>query len=105
MQKLSVCEFRNHLNATPHHRIIFDSVNQDADDTDETMRIKLDFDSIIINLNPNTISLKSKHSSVWFYKVKYVESEEQSLLGAVYNVVCGDSYPEAATKSYRIVVA
>lgn len=105
MQKMSVCEFKNQLSTTPPHRVIFDSINWDSDDTDETMRINLDFESIKIYLNPNTIFLKSPYSSVWLRKVKYIESEDDSMLGEAYNVVCGGSCPDAPVKSYRIVVA
>lgn len=105
MQKISVCEFKKHLNTTPPHRVIFDSINQDFDETNETMRIKVEFDNIIINLNPNTIFLHSPLSALWFRKVQYIEIGEPSLLGAVYNVVCGDLSPDAGTKSYTIIVA
>ena len=105
-KKLSVCEFRNHVYTASPSSFIFDTVNQDPPGgTNETIRMKLSFDNVIINLNPNTIFLKSPYASVWFQNVKYVERDEQSLLGAVYNIVCGDPCSDTCTRSYRIIMA
>ena len=104
MQKLSVCEFKNLVNETQCHRIIFDSSNQDSCYPDETLSIKLVFDNIKVFMNPNTICLSSPNSSMWMKGVKYITKGRYSLLGDIYHVVCESSNPELTTMSHTIVI-
>lgn len=105
MQKLSFREFKNYCDKLSHCRFIFDSVNQDWCTVGETMKIKHDFDNLKISFNPNTVHLCSSLGKLIFERVKYIEMCEQSMLGAVFNIVCGDSSTNTCDKSYTIIVA
>lgn len=101
MQKLSVREFKNLCDQKSNRKFIFDSVNQNWCKVGETMKIKLEFDNFVISFNPNTVRLRSPAGEVVFERVRYIEECEPSLLGDVFNIVCGF----ARAKSYTIIVA
>lgn len=105
MQKLSVREFRDFCVKLPQYHIIFDSVNQDWCTVGDTMKIKHDFDSVKISFNPNTIYLCSPFGTMRLERVKRVEMDEPSMLGAVFTIVCGDFSTNNNDKSYTIIVA
>lgn len=105
MQKLSVREFGDFCAQLPQKRIIFDSVNQDWCAVENTMKIKHYFDNIKISFNPNTVFLCSSLGTTRFERVKYIVIDEPSLLGAVFTIVCGDSFTKDKDKSYTLIVA
>lgn len=105
MQKLSVREFKDFCGQQQNLRIILDSVNQNWATVRDTMKIKAVFDSVKISFNPNTVYLCSPLGTIRFDRVKYVEMDEPSLLGAVFSVVCGDISTTDNDKSYTIIVA
>lgn len=104
MQKLSIREFKNFCDKLSHCRFIFDSVNQGWCTVGETMKIKAVFDNLIISFNPNTVHLCSSLYELIFERVKHIEMCEPSMLGAVFNIVCGDSSTNKNDKSYTIIV-
>lgn len=105
MQRLSVLEFKSFCEEMSQHCFIFDSVNQDWSTIDETMKIKQNYDKVKISFNPNTIYLYSSFGKLIFERVKYIEIGEPSLLGIVFNIVCGDFLTNKNNKSYTIIVA
>ena len=105
MQKLSLREFKDFYNKQRNPHIIFDSVNQNWASTEDTMKIKAVFDTVKINFNPNTICLYSSIlDTIKFSRVKYVEMGEPSLLGLVFDVVCGDVLTTDNDKNYTIIL-
>lgn len=102
MQKMSVWEFKNFCdNMSPKpQKYIFYTGNQDRDIEEGTLRIKLRFDEIQINFNPNTIYLKSGRDFLSFETVKYIKYLEKTPIGEVFSIVCGG---ENFEKSFTIV--
>lgn len=81
-------------------RIIFDSENQKWSEAGDTLRIKSDFDTIKFAYNPNTVTLSSNTAEITFARVRYVVIRTPSVLGEVYDIVCGDS----PLKPYTIII-
>ena len=58
----------------------------------------------IISFNPNIISLLSSNGIVSFERVKYIKDYEESVLGRVFGVVCGNCTDDNQDRTYTIVV-
>lgn len=106
MQKLSLREFKDFYSNQSNPHIIFDSVNQNWTTTKDTMCIKAVFDNIKINFTPNTICLYSSNfNTIQFSRVKYIEMDEPSMLGFVFNIICGDKLTINDDKCYTLIIS
>lgn len=97
MHELSVREFKKYCDRTKILCIIFDTDNQKWSKIEHNLRMKLVFDNVSINYNPNTICLSSSSSRIYLDRVKRIKQCEESLLGDVFDIVCSD-------KTYTLIV-
>ena len=104
MKKLSLPEFRDYCGAHPFDRIIYSSANQTQRSIDATTSANFVFNRMIMTFNPNIIHLKSGENSLRLNKVKAIRlSDEESLLGKVFTVICGDSISKNNDKEYTLI--
>lgn len=104
MRRISLPEFRDYFGEYPFERIIYSSDNQIQHSIDATISANFVFNSMIMTFNPNIIYLKSGENSLRLNKVKAVRlSDEESLLGKVFIVVCGDSFNKNNDKEYTLI--
>ena len=104
MKKLSLPEFRDYCGAHHFNRIIYSSVNQTQHSIDATTSANFVFNRMIMTFNPNIIHLKSGENSLSLNKVKAIRlSDEESLLGKVFTVICGDSISKNNDKEYTLI--
>ena len=104
MKKLSLPEFRDYCGAQHFNRIIYSSVNQTQRSIDATTSANFVFNRMIMTFNPNIIHLKSGENSLSLNKVKAIRlSDEESLLGKVFTVICGDSISKNNDKEYTLI--
>lgn len=104
MKKLSLPEFRDYCGAHHFNRIIYSSVNQTQRSIDATTSANFVFNRMIMTFNPNIIHLKSGENSLSLNKVKSIRlSDEESLLGKVFTVICGDSISKNNDKEYTLI--
>lgn len=100
MQNLSIKEFKNYCLDVSANKYIFLTDNQQLGMQDKTCDLELEFKQMKINFNPNSIYLKSDHSSMSIKRIKYIQVDEKSVLGDVFTIVCGDNSKD---KSYTII--
>ena len=104
MKKLSLPEFKDYYCAHAFDKIIYSSVNQAWYSIDTTISANFVFNNMIMAFNPNIIYLKSGENSLSLNKVKVIRlHEEESLLGKVFTVVCGDSLCQNNNKEYTLI--
>lgn len=104
MKKLSLPEFKDYCCSHTFDKIIYSSVNQVWYSIDNAISADFVFDKMIMTFNPNIIYLKSEDNSLSLKKVKAVKlHEDESLLGKVFTVVCGDSFSQNNNKEYTLV--
>lgn len=104
MKKLSLPEFRDYCGAHHFNRIIYSSANQTQRSVDATTSANFVFNRMIMTFNPNIIHLKSGENSLSLNKVKAIRlSDEESLLGKVFTVICGDSLNKNNDKEYTLI--
>ena len=104
MKKLSLSEFRDYCGALSYGKIIFSTDNQSWNSIDSTVSTKLEFNNMLITFNPNVIYLKDNKNSMRFKKVKSIKiHEEDSILGKVFTVVCGDLHTKLNDKEYTLI--
>lgn len=104
MQKLSLSEFRDYCGTHQFDRIIYSSSNQTQRNIDDITSLNFVFNRMIMTFNPNIIYLKNGENSLRLNKVKAIRlSEEESLLGKVFTVICGDSFSENDDKEYTLI--
>ena len=104
MKKLSLQEFRDYCGAHHYDRIIYSSANQTQHSIDATTSANFVFNRMIMTFNPNIIHLKSGENYLRLNKVKAVSlSDEESLLGKVFTVVCGDSFNKNNDREYTLI--
>ena len=104
MKKLSLSEFRDYCGSLSYGKIIFSTDNQSWNSVDSTISTELEFNNMLITFNPNMIYLKDRKISIRFKKVKAVKlHEENSILGKVFTVVCGDLHTKLNDKEYTLI--
>ena len=104
MKKLSLPEFKDYCCAHTFDKIIYSSVNQVWYSIDTTISANFVFNNMIMTFNPNIIHLKSEENSLSLKKVKVIRlHDEESLLGKVFTVVCGDSFCSNNNKEYTLI--
>ncbi len=104
MQNLSVREFKNVCDTLSPSKFIFTSENQQWDKVNHTIKVSLSFKIMLIAFNPNTICFKNADNALCLERVKYIRvNDENSLIGAVFTIVCGDFSSSDSDVSYTIV--
>lgn len=102
MQNLSVREFKNVCDTLSPKQFIFLSENQDWSRVDHTIKVKLTFKIMMIAFNPNAICLQSSTDYLCLDRVKSIKMNE-SILGLVFTVICGDSGSNSNDVAYTII--
>lgn len=104
MENLSVREFKKVCDALSPKQFIFSSENQFWDKVEHTAKVKLTFTIMLIAFNPNAICLKNKDDFLRLDRVKSIKmSDEKSILGAVFTIICGDLSNNLNDVAYTII--
>lgn len=91
MQNLSMQEFKKMFELSPSSEFIFSSENQSWNIKESALSAKLTFTAMVVVFNPNTIYFKNSTDCICFNRVKRVDvSDNKSILGTVFTIVCGD---------------
>lgn len=105
MSNLSVREFKEVCDTLSAKQFIFSSENQPWNRVEHTIKAKLTFTIMLIALNPNSICFKNNDNTLYLERVKgVVMSDEKSVLGEVFTIICGDSVNDLNDVSYTIIV-
>lgn len=104
MEKISLIDFKNYCSKIQVHKYIFDTDNQLWDKFESTIRSKVEFSTMRITFNPNTVFLRSGTDFIKFERVKYIIFNEKSLLGTVFTFVCGNKSDTIKDVFYTIIV-
>ena len=107
MKKISLSEFRDYCADRHFNNFIFSSENQARRSVESSISMSLKFNTIKFVFNPNIIYLKNIYNDDFLKlnRVKVIKiSEESSLLGEVFTVVCGDSSEESNDKEYTLIL-
>lgn len=106
MENLSVREFMKVCDSLSPKQFIFSSENQAWNKVEHTIKMKLTFTMMLIALNPNVIFLKNDENNfLYLDRVKIVKtSDEDSVLGDVFTIICGDSANSLNDVEYTIIV-
>lgn len=101
---LSVREFKEVCDALSLKQFIFSTENQAWNKVEHTIKAELTFTVMVIAFNPNAIFLKNSTNYLCFDRVKSIKmSDEKSLLGAVFTIICGDSGNNSNDVTYTII--
>lgn len=105
MKKLSLSEFKQTCTTISPKQFIFFSDNQAQREDISHVKARLVFSAIQIAFNPNMICFKNGNNDyLCLAKVKGVEVDsEKSLLGTIFNIVCGDLYNDSNDIIYTII--
>lgn len=105
MKKLSLSEFKRTCTTISPTQFIFSSENQVQKGEANNVKVRLIFSAIHIAFNPNIICFKNSNNDyLCLSRVKGVEMEsEKSLLGTVFNVICGNLYNDFNDSVYTIL--
>ena len=104
MKNLSVREFKKVCDALSPKQFIFYSENQSWDKVEHTIKVKLTFTIMLIAFNPNAICFKNKDDFFHMDGVKSIKmSDEKSILGAVFTIICGDLDNDSNDVAYTII--
>lgn len=104
MKKLSMTEFKKTCELLSPDKFIFASENQKWNNAGTTIKANLFFNNMIMAYNPNSICFKGDGGSLQLDRVKSINmSEEDSLLGTVFTVICGDCFSDSHNTFYTII--
>lgn len=92
MKNLSVREFKEYCDKHNPRCFIYDTDNQKWSKVEDTLRIKLVFDKIKINFNPNIIYLSSDSETISFDRIIVVIDCGTTVIGRIFDVVCPDKH-------------
>ncbi len=103
-KRVSVREFQGICSEKPPKQILYCSENQEWYRVSNPAKFSLSFCDIKTLENPNTIYLRAKENIVYFDRVRYIDvDDEQTVLGRVFVVTCGDSKAKEAEKKYTLI--
>lgn len=95
MKKLSLLEFKEHINDIHVNTFIFSMGNQRWKSIEDTVNLELVFKEIIITFSPNTVFFTDGKNTMSFCSVKSVKiSDKPCPLGEVFTLVCGSGFSE-----------
>ena len=101
---MSVGELKRYYEGRSVRRILFCTENQSWDKVEHTAKVKLTFTIMLIAFNPNAICLKNKDDFLRLDRVKSIKmSDEKSMLGAVFTIICGDLGNNSNDVAYTII--
>jgi len=104
MKFLSVGEFKGLCNKLSPNEFVITSDNQ-MDVSECGMKYSIVFNSIAIHTNPSSIFLKSQNGSyIKLDRVKHIKKCEDSLLGKVFDIICGGFTDLDKEFSYTMIV-
>lgn len=104
MQNLSVREFKNMCDTLSPKQFIFLSENQPWNKVEHTIKVKLTFKIMLIAFNPNAICFKNSDDFICLDRVKRIKmSDEKSMLGTIFTIICGDLNNNFNDVSYTII--
>lgn len=104
LSNLSIRDFKEMCNGLSLQRFIFCSDNQSWSEVENTVKVKMTFSIMLIAFNPNTICFKNNDNFLCFDKVKNIElRNEESMLGTVFTIVCGDIDTSCNDTSYTMI--
>lgn len=105
MKNLSVREFKEECDSLSPKQFIFSSENQVWERIEHTAKLKMVFSVMMIAFNPNVIWLEGSDCHLCLDGVKSIKkSEERSILGEVFTIVCGDLRTAINDVEYTIIV-
>lgn len=103
-KKLSVHELKVFCEENPPSQITYYTENQNM--AYGPCKLRLHFQNVLINENPNLIYLRSGESSVCFTQVRWVEIDtESSVLGAILQLYCGRPRAPRSTAVYTLLIS
>ena len=104
MKFLSVGEFKSLCNKLSPNEFVITSDNQ-MTISESGLKCSLVFNSIAIHTNPSSIFLKSQNGSyIKLDRVKHIKKCEDSLLGKVFDIICGGFTDLDKEFSYTMIV-
>lgn len=102
MKKLSVIEFQRVCQQIAPATFIFDTENQSGN---ANVKMVSRYSDVVFMLNPNRICLKNECGTLCFDRVNVVRYfDDKPTVGAIFDIVCGDSDDSSSHTSYTIVV-
>lgn len=103
---MSVGELKRYYEGSSLRRILFCTENQAWDKVENPLKANLAFTSMLMACNPNVICLKNGESVLYFERVKRIHvDDEQSVLGTVLDIVCGDSANKENDIHYTLIAS
>lgn len=103
---MSVGELKRYYEGRSLRRILFCTENQAWDKVEDPLKANLAFTSMLMACNPNVICLKNGDSTLRFERVKCVRVDaDQSPLGTVLDIVCGDSISKENDIHYTLITS
>ena len=104
MSNLSVREFKEVCETLSPKHFIFSSENQPWSRVEHTIKANFTFPIMMIAFNPNAICFKNSDNTLCLDRVKsVVMSDEKSILGEIFTIICGDSGTDLNDVSYTII--
>lgn len=105
MKNLSVREFKEECDSLSPKQFVFTSENQPWERIEHTAKLKMVFSIMMIAFNPNVIWFEGRDCHLCLDRVKSIKkSEEKSMLGEVFTIVCGDLRTKTNDVEYTIIV-
>lgn len=103
MQILSLSEFKKYLSKAAIKSFIFSTENQSL--KDDIIDVRLTFKEVFIMFSPNIMFFKDGSNSLRVDRVKKIRlSEEPSVLGEVFTIICGNIGDEIHDKELTFII-
>lgn len=99
----SVRELREYCDVHNFTKAVFFSSNQPWFRTSEPCSVQATFQNIIVLENPALVCLKSGENTIVFDRVKAAEIED-TVLGTLITLLCGQTGQRRVHKKYRIIL-
>lgn len=104
IKSLSMTEFKNVCEQLSFNDYVFVSENQEWSKISHSAKVKLCFTNMITMLNPNTIWFKDSDSFLQLGMVKKINmTEEDTILGTIFTIICGNPKDKLNDISYTII--
>lgn len=103
MKTLTMTDFRKLCQQISPATFIFDTGNQSGN-ADANVKMVSRYSDVVFMLNPNRICLKNECGTLCFDRVKSVRYfDDKPTVGAIFDIICGDSSGDSSYVSYTIV--
>lgn len=103
---VSIRELKEYYSVNKPHYVLFQTENQDWYTAADPCKLKMSFQIMLINENPNLICLKSGVNTLSIDRVKCVEIDTgATVLGTVLKVFCGDFGSDSYETTYTLIAA